>query len=476
MPDHYDDTLSQPVTLTDQRMDMMRRDLGSGLYGRLQDMGMPEGMPQEQPQQQAPPPPQGQPTEDPSFWARLADLASTVFTGPDKEGLSVARDTRARNQALIQGGLYTVLAAQSGSNAFESVAAGILHGREQGAAGREREAREQAGGSLPAALQYALAAGDDQMVDALMPMMMTRGINTGQGTLVGSDTEGFGMIADDPNQQIISTPNGYFRVNLDDGTLTPLDTGPPVPDWEKIAMNDGDTLFVDPKNVENTHRIEAGAKYLNNGGYLIDVSQDPPIPVGQFTDPADKLSAEREMKNDYDRKTDRERHQATSLRNIGSLAEVPTAQVTAAHDIALVVTFVHMTDPGVSARQGEVETVLNIPNLLNRTINLLRRQGTQNAPFLSQATRDAIRDASLVVARTSSDALEADQRATYLDMAQRYDIEESLFGNPLADAIGNNLPSGSPDPAQTLEQAIEEAPPEQQGILQELLDTLLQGT
>ena len=450
MPDHYDDTLSQPVTLTDQRMDMMRRDLGSGLYGRLQDMGMP----QEQPQQQAPPPPQGQPTEDPGFWARLADLASTVFTGPDKEGLSVARDTRARNQALIQGGLYTVLAAQSGSNAFESVAAGILHGREQGAAGREREAREQASGSLLASLKYALAAGDDEMVDAIMPM----------------------MVADDPNQQIISTPNGYFRVNLDDATLTPLDTGPEIPDWEKIAMNDGDTLFVDPKNPEGeTHRIEAGAKYLNNGGYLIDVSQDPPIPVGQFTDPADKLSAEREMKNDYDRKTDRERHQATSLRNISSLAEVPTAQATAAHDIALVVTFVHMTDPGVSARQGEVETVLNIPNLLNRAINLLRRQGTQNAPFLSQPTRDAIRNASLVVARTSSDALEADQRATYLDMAQRYDIEESLFGNPLADAIGDDLPSGSPDPAQTLEQAIEEAPPEQQGILQELLDTLLQG-
>ena len=430
MPHHY----AEP-SLIDAKYEEMMGGLGSGLYDLVAS---------EQPAP-APAAPSG-----PSFWDRLGSGLMDVIAGPPNPNLSPAQNAHVRNNSLIRSGLYSILADDS-NGPLSALAEGALAGQDYAAGEGDRILREQAAAEGPgASFCDAVRRGDSAMARELAPLNMTRGIDTGQGTFVGSDAGGFQIVPDplNPAREIIQTPDGRALI-VDKNTQTArvVDESNNT-DWIVREQNDGSTLLIDPEDPNRTNLVPGGSEIAavpGEGFFRINHQNGNVTPIYAFANRGEEVDAMRAVREGYasEGEYDKAGDAAESFRNIIRNSNPGFGDQTGANQNVVVVNFVQLADPGVSARFAETEQIANLKSRLQRVQSWFDRNINVEARFLTDDGVSALRQAAIIMATTYADSLDEGIVPIWSHIAESGDLDpQMLIDNPVRRVLTNDV---SPD-------------------------------
>ena len=416
-------------------LEELRMNLGSGVYGDLMAM-------QAQPPQQ----PRG---SGGGFWDNLGRLASTVFTGPSDPRLSPSDEMKARNRALMQGGLYTILASGQTDHPVEALAQGALAGQQAGA--NERAAL----GGPQQMIEQAMRSGDPRMVDAVTRMLTPTSIDVGGGQIVSSPMSGSEFIPDTQVPQLRQGEDGnWYAIDPMSRQAEPIqgiEAAPP--EWRQATNNRGDTVLFNTRDPSEQFVIPGGSKYVVTGDGIFDISTDPPT---QITTSGMSAYEQSKFKLDFTDQvegvTEDLRARKDAIDRIVAFANRDFNTQTGADHYAMTTDFVRLNDPGVSVRYSEYEAVRQNQSLLQRIMASIRRNVDFDAPFLTERAVENMKTSALIIGKLSSDAFETEDRPRYEDAAAGTGLDTGVY---LRNPILSTLEAEGVTSGMTLEEAIE---------------------
>ena len=434
-------------------LDELRMNLGSGLYGDLLEAQQAPGGQFDA----APMPSAGaMPEEEPGFWENLSNTASTIFTGSPDPRLSVADEAKARNKALMQGGLYTILAAGKTDNAIEALAQGALQGQQVGA--QERAAL----GGPDALIEEAIRSGDPNMIQAATNLLTPQVQKVEGGSLVSRPGEPPRFIpAEPPVPELRQGADGkWYAIDPSSGIGQEI-KGPPgsgneeglpglgdEPDWQLGTDAVGRKVMYDLNHPGEKVTYDPDYPYVFHNGKAFFIGDGAPQQVGYPSeeDPVERASFMMSANANYTSETTDFQDRAAELVNILALTDVD--QHTGQGNAGLLNSVVRYMDPGSTSRSSEVDVVKKAQSLMQRIESWVVSNVDEDAPFLTVKSLANIRKMSLAVAKAQANIMDANVNKKWADILAPVGAE-GLIGNPLRNAVAQYG-----EPEMTMEEVI----------------------
>ena len=418
-------------------LDQLKMNLGSGLYGELQDIQA--GQAQQAPQAQA------QPEQDGGFLSGLGGVLGNLFTGASDPSLSVADETKARNKALMQGGLYTILAAQNTNDAFAAVAQGALEGQRVGEG--ERGAARRAG-RPDQLIEEAVRSGDPNMINAVTNLLTPNVNKVSGGSLVTRPGEPMQYIADEPEHEIREGADGrIYSIDAKNATARHIEGTPStadaateelegIPDWELGKDIYGRPTMYNMNNANERVVYDADYDWVFAGGELYDISSGKPIKdeVPTALDPIKLGQYKQASQGNYDKAISDHRDRAAELVNIMELTG--PGQHTGQGHAGLISGMVRFSDPGSTSRFSEAELVRKAQAALQRIEAYVKANTEEDAPFLTKRTVANMRRMAVGVAAAQARVMEQNDIPRWKKTVGP--LAEYVVHNPYTDVLNQH--------------------------------------